>query len=112
MIMLGMVEIYQLLFWSAVGTFFYWDVIVLADESSTLPLVKILLSVYAGAFLYFPLHVLYFNGSLLPASQIREKPLLRAFRLAKATDYLLVLLFKAPEPARGGWRLHRRSCPL
>ena len=96
MILMGMVEIYQLLVFSAIGAFFYWDTVLLADAQSELPLVQILLSVYAGAFLYFPLQVLYFRGYLLKGSTLREKPLLRAFRLAKVTDYFLVLLFKAP----------------
>lgn len=94
MIMLGMIEIYQLLIFSALGVIIYYDLVVAA--SSVLPLPTILLSVYGVAFLYFPFHILYFNGTLLPNSTLRDKPLLHAFRNARVLDYFLILLFKAP----------------
>jgi hypothetical protein len=94
MIFLGMVEIYQLLIFSAIGVLFYYDLVVAA--SSTLPLPTILLSIYGVAFLYLPFHLLYFNGTILRDSTLRDKPLLHAFRRARPLDYLLVLLFKAP----------------
>jgi hypothetical protein len=94
MIMLGMVEIYQLLIFSAVGVFLYHDLVEAA--STELPLVTILGSVYLAALLYFPFHVAYFNGSILKGSTLRDKPLLHAFRRARLLDYVLVLLFKAP----------------
>ena len=94
MIMLGMVEIYQLLLFSAVGVLIYYDLVVQA--STTYPLPTIMLSVYAVAFLYFPLHLLYFKGLLFKGSSIRDRQLLHAFRQAKFKHYLLLLLFKAP----------------
>ncbi len=94
MILLGMVEIYQLLIFSAVGVIIYFDLVRMA--SSQLPLVNILIVVFTVALIYFPLHLLYFGGALLPKSTIRDKPLLRAFRRARPVHYLLVLLFKAP----------------
>lgn len=96
MILMGMVEIYQLLLFSAIGCLFFWDLVVAADAQSNLPLTTILLSVYTGAFLYFPIHVAYFRGHIAKGFALRDKPILRAFRLAKVTDYFLVLLFKAP----------------
>lgn len=94
MIFLGVVEIYQLLIFSAVGTILYLDMV---NEASTyLPLATILGCVYLGAFLYFPFHLFYFSGHLFPQSSIRSKSLLHAFTQARFTDYLLVLLFKAP----------------
>jgi len=94
MILLGMVEIYQLLIFSALGVFIYLDLVYRA--SSQLPLVNILVTVFVIALIYFPLHLMYFSGRLLPALNIRDKPLLRAFRRASPLQYLLVLLFKAP----------------
>jgi hypothetical protein len=41
-------------------------------------------------------HIFYFSGKILPGSSIKDKPLLRAFRRARPIQYLLVLLFKAP----------------
>jgi len=94
MIMLGMIEIYQLLIFSAVGVFFYHDLVEAA--STELPLVTILGSVYVAALVYFPFHIAYFNRSILKNSTLRDKPLLHAFRKARLVDYVLVLLFKAP----------------
>lgn len=94
MIMLGMIEIYQLIIFSSIGVFIYYDLV--AAASTTLPLVTILTSVYAAAFIYFPIHILYFNGTLFPNSTLRDKQLLYAFRQARLKDYVLILLFKAP----------------
>ncbi|MCB1693053.1 MAG: hypothetical protein KDI19_09825, partial [Pseudomonadales bacterium] len=77
MIMLGMIEIYQLLVFSAAGVVIYYDLVEAA--STTLPLPKILIAVYAILFGYFPLHILYFNGTLLPKSALRDKPIFYAF---------------------------------
>ena len=94
MIMLGMVEVYQLLLFSAVGVFLYTELVVSA--STQLPLYTILTMVFGVALLYFPFHLLYFSGRVFPASSIKDKPLLRAFRKARPVQYLWVLLFKAP----------------
>lgn len=94
MIMLGMVEIYQLLIFSALGVFLYFDLVEAA--STALPLPTILISVFSLAACYFPLHLAYFSGRLGKSSTLRDKPLLTAFRQARALDYLLILLFKAP----------------
>ncbi|MEX0942546.1 MAG: hypothetical protein WD002_08375 [Pseudomonadales bacterium] len=94
MIMLGMIEVYQLMIFSAIGVLVYYDLVVAA--STVLPLAKILGVVYAVALCYFPFHILYFNGTLFPASTLRDQPLLHAFRNARLLDYFLILLFKAP----------------
>ncbi len=94
MILLGVMEIYQLLIFSAIGVALYPN---LVDAASTiLPLNRILPGVFIVAALYAPFHLAYFAGRVLPASKLRERPLLRAFRLAQPRHYLLVLLFKAP----------------
>jgi hypothetical protein len=94
MVMLGVVEIYQLLFFSAVGVFLYFDLV--QQASSALPLPSILLTVYGIALLYIPIHLLYFKGVIFKRSTLRDKPLLHAFRMAKVRHYILILLFKAP----------------
>ena len=94
MILIGMVEIYQLLLFSFIGVMIYYDLVVQA--STSIPLPQILLSVYTFAFLYFPLHLLYFRGRIFPGSTLRNKPLLHALRQAKLLDYVLIVLFKAP----------------
>jgi hypothetical protein len=94
MIMLGTVEIYQLLLFSAVGVFLYFDLV--QQASSVLPLPTILLTIYGLALLYIPIHLLYFKGFTFKQSTLRDKPLLHAFRLAGVRHYALLLLFKAP----------------
>jgi hypothetical protein len=94
MVMLGLVEIYQLLFFSAVGVALYFDLV--QQAATHLPLPQIMISVFVLAALYIPVHLLYFSGRLLPGSTLRDKPLLQAFRRARPWQYLLLLLFKAP----------------
>ncbi len=94
MILLGLMEIYQLLFFSAVGMFFYSELV--TQASTLLPLDAILPSVFLAAVIYLPIHILYFRGYFFKGSRLREKALLRAFREARPIHYLLILLFKAP----------------
>jgi hypothetical protein len=99
MILLGVMEIYQLLIFSAVGVFAHLDMV--QSASSALPLDRILIWTYVVAALYAPVHLLYFGGRLLPGSQLKERTILKAFRRARPIHYLLVLLFKAPNLLAG-----------
>jgi len=94
MVLLGMMEIYQLLLFSALGTALYFDLV--RDASTALPLATILVGVFVVAACYLPLHVAYFRGLLLPRSRWREAQMLRAFRLARPSHYALIVLYKAP----------------
>ena len=94
MVMLGLVEIYQLLVFSAIGVLVYYDLVVQA--STNFPLPTIMLSVYAVAFCYFPFHILYFKGAIFKNSGLRDKQLFHAFRQAKLKHYVMLLLLKAP----------------
>ena len=94
MIFLGMVEIYQLLFFSALGVLIHYELLRLA--SSQLPLYLIMPAVFIVAAIYLPIHLLYFRGFLFSGSQLRKKPLLHAFRVASPLQYVLILLCKAP----------------
>ena len=94
MIMLGMVEIYQLLMFSAIGVLIYYDLVV--EASTSYPLPTIMLSVYAVAFVYFPIHLLYFKGVIFKNSKLRDRQLLHAFRQAELKHYVLLLLCKVP----------------
>ena len=94
MILLGIVEIYQLLLFSAIGVLLYTELVV--EASSSLPLLNIMMSVFTVALAYIPFHMLYFQGKILPRSTLRDKPLFHAFRQARPIDYLYILLFKAP----------------
>ena len=94
MIFLGLLEIYQLLIFSAAGVARDFGVVTAA--STLAPLDVILPAVFAVALIYLPLHIAYFRGALLPGSTLRDKPLLVAFRRARPIHYLLLVLFKAP----------------
>ncbi len=94
MVLLGMMEVYQLLLFSALGTLLYFDLV--KEASVMLPLDSILITVFAVAALYFPLHVAYFSGAVLPNHKFRDLQIFRAFRLAQLRHYVLVVLFKAP----------------
>ena len=94
MIFMALVEIYQLLLFSAIGVFLYNELVV--EASSQLPLDVILPSVFAVAAVYIVFHLLYFGRKLLPGSNLRNQPLLSSFNKARPVQYLLLLLFKAP----------------
>ncbi len=94
MVLLGIVEIYQLLIFSAIGVALYFDLV--QEAAVSLPLPQIMLSVFAIAFLYFPFHVAYFRGYLFKNSTLRDKPIFHALRHAELKHYGLLLLCKAP----------------
>ena len=94
MIFMALVEIYQLLFFSAVGVLLYNQLV--QEASSALPLDVILPTVFAIALAYIPIHLQYFGGSIAPGSSLREKQIFSAFKRARPLQYLLLLLFKAP----------------
>jgi hypothetical protein len=99
MLLLGLMEVYQLLLFSAVGVFVHLDMVRAA--STALPLDRILIWTYVGAAVYAPLHLWYFGGRLLPASKVKERAILKSFARARPIHYLLVLLFKAPNLLAG-----------
>ena len=94
MVMLGLTEIYQLLIFSAIGVSLYYSLV--QEASTQLPLDTILPIVFVVAAAYLPLHILFFRGHLMQAPTIRNAQIFRAFREARPHQYLLLLLFKAP----------------
>ena len=91
MILLGLMEVYQLLAFSGIGVALNFDLV--REASTLLPLDVILPAVMGVAAIYLPLHILYFRTG---SGGLREKPLLAAFRQARPVHYLLIVLFKAP----------------
>jgi hypothetical protein len=94
MLLLGLMEIYQLLLFSSAGVLARFDV--LQAASTALPLDRIFPAVLIGAALYLPLHVLYFRGVIFPGSALKDRSIFNAFRQARPVHYLLIVLFKAP----------------
>ena len=91
MILLGLMEVYQLLAFSGVGVAANFHLV--REASTVLPLDVILPAVMVVAAVYLPLHIIYFRTG---TGGLREKPLLTAFRQARPVHYLLIVLFKAP----------------
>ena len=91
MILLGLMEVYQLLAFSAIGVAANFQLV--REASTLLPLDVILPTVMVIAAVYLPLHILYFRTG---QGGLREKPLLTAFRQARPMHYLLIVLCKAP----------------
>ena len=94
MVMLGLMEIYQLLFFSGIGVLIYYELV--QEASSQIRLDLILPTVFAVALCYLPIHILFFQGVFGDVSKIRDAQIFRAFREARPIHYLLLLLFKAP----------------
>lgn len=94
MIFLGLMEIYQLLLFSAIGILYYYHYVVAASQ--LLPLDVILPTVFIIAAAILPMVIAYFRGVFLKESNLRNHRYLRAFREAKPRHYLLAVLFKAP----------------
>ena len=81
-------EIFYLLVWATVG---------FAVSRSSLPAAfGVLPFISLGAALVFTLWVLYFRGTILPASQIRDKKIFHAFRMATLKHYALFFLLRSP----------------
>ena len=94
MIFMAMVEIYQLLLFSAVGVIIYYDLIQAASVDHRL--LQILIGVYILAFLYLPVHLAYFRGRIFKGVPLRDYPIFHAMRHAEFKHYLLILLCKIP----------------
>ena len=81
-------EIFYLLTWATVG-------FIVSRES--LPAVFGLMPfISLGAGVVFTLWVLYFRGTIFPASRLRDKKILHAFRMATLKHYLLFFLLRSP----------------
>lgn len=81
-------EIFYLLIWATIGFTFSPDS--LPDVFGLIPYIAL------GAGVVFTLWYLYFQGTLLPNTQLRNKRLFHAFRLATIRHYALFFLFRSP----------------
>ena len=81
-------EIFYLLVWATVGYIFGGDG--LPEVFQIMPLISM------GATVFLVLWLLYFNGSILPNNQFREKRILHGFRRAKLWHYGAFFLLRSP----------------
>ena len=94
MILLGLMEIYQLLLFSGIGVAANFDLV--RQASTAFRLDVILPAVMGIAAVYLPLHIAYFRTAIFGTGGVREIPVLVAFRRARPIHYLLIVLCKAP----------------
>ena len=81
-------EIFYLLIWATIG--FVFSSASLPDVFSLMPYIAV------GAAVLFMLWVLYFQGTILSGSRLREKRLFHAFRIARLRHYALFFLLRSP----------------
>jgi hypothetical protein len=88
MLFLMFCEFYYLLGWATLG---WWlNGHALPEVFDAIPLIAI------GAVAFFAVFYAYFRGALLPASNLRNRQLLHAFREARFSQYLTILAIKSP----------------
>jgi hypothetical protein len=81
-------EFYYLLAWATLGALVYWSSLPAVFHS--IPLLAL------AAALFFVGWILYFRGSILPNSALRDRDILHAFRQARPWQYLVILLMRSP----------------
>ena len=81
-------EIFYLLIWATVGYIFGGGG--LPEVFQIMPVISF------GATVFLILWLLYFNGTLLPNNQLREKRILHGFRRAKLWHYGAFFLLRSP----------------
>ncbi len=88
MLFLMFCEYYSLILWGAIGVSLRWGTIQ--------PVFHVIPWIALGSGLFFVLFYLFFRGTIGPGSALRNRPILRAFRLAKVWQYGAVILLRAP----------------
>ena len=81
-------EFYYLLAWALLG----W----LLSAAALPPIFRAIPVVAAVALLFFALWCAYFAGRLGAGATLRDRSILRAFRLARPAHYLVVMLLRSP----------------
>jgi hypothetical protein len=86
-------EIYSLILWATVGVLLRWGSFPAAFHS--IPWIAL------GAAVFFVLFHLFFSGKISPGVTLRDRPIFRAFRLAKVWHYAVVIALRAPPVLAG-----------
>ncbi len=88
MVLLIFCEIYSLTLWATVGVLLRWN--------RFQPVFHVIPWIALGVAVFFTLSQLFFSGRIAPGMALRERPIFRAFRLAKVWHYGVVLALRAP----------------
>ena len=88
MLFLMFCEYYSLILWGTIGVSLRWGTIQ--------PVFHAIPWIALGSLLFFVLFYLFFRGTIGSGIALRDRPILRAFRLAKVWHYAAVILLRAP----------------
>lgn len=88
MLLIMFCEFYSLILWATVGVLLRWDSFPAAFH--IIPWIAL------GAAVFFALFHLFFSGRIGPGIALRDRPIFRAFRLAKVWHYAVVVALRAP----------------
>jgi hypothetical protein len=81
-------EYYSLILWGAIGVSLRWGTIQ--------PVFHVIPWIALGSGVFFVFFYLFFRGAIGSGIALRDRPILRAFRLAKVWQYGAVILLRAP----------------
>ena len=88
MLFLMFCEYYSLMLWATIGVTLRWGGIQ--------PVFHVIPWIALGSGVFFVIFHLFFSGGIDSGTALRERPILRAFRLAKVWHYGAVILLRAP----------------
>lgn len=88
MLFIMVCELLYLCAWANIGLFLQYDALP--------PVFRALPWVGLGVLLFFALFYLYFQGHILPNNKFREGQLLKAFKEAKLSQYLIIIVLRSP----------------
>ena len=88
MLFLMFCEYYSLILWGTIGVSLRWGTIQ--------PVFHVIPWIALGSGVFFVLFYLFFRGTIGSGIALRDRPILRAFRLAKVWQYGAVILLRAP----------------
>ena len=88
MLFLMFCEYYSLILWGTIGVSLRWGTIQ--------PVFHVIPWIALGSVFFFVLFYLFFCGTIGSGIALRDRPILRAFRLAKVWHYGAVILLRAP----------------
>ena len=88
MLLVMFCEIYSLILWATVGVLLRWNSFPAAFH--VIPWIAL------GAAVFFVVVHAFFSGKIAPRAALRDRPIFRAFRLAKVWHYAAVVAMRAP----------------
>jgi hypothetical protein len=88
MLFLMFCEYYSLILWASLGVMLRWSGF--QEVFHVIPWIAL------GSVVFFVLFHLFFTGKIGSRIALRERPIFRAFRLAKVWNYAAVVLMRAP----------------